>query len=317
MTKTRQAPKNPLISPRFSGISTFGRLPYLEDPKKGEANVAILGIPWDGGTTFRPGARFAPRAMRDASVLNRNYHPVLGVNIYEKLQVVDAGDVLVNPLNLMETFGNIEKKIATLRSRGMRVVSLGGDHSLLLPVLRGMKRTLDGPLTLVHFDAHTDSADQAWGERYHHGTPIRRAIEEKLLESGRIFQIGIRGPLTAASQESEALELGLQCLTVEGFHEAKTREAFFSKLKKVAGKGPVYITFDVDGVDPAFAPGTGTPVVGGLTSFEALSCLRRLDGLRIVGGDIVEVCPAYDHADITSLLGCAVAFEQLALMSRT
>jgi agmatinase len=312
--KPRFAPVNPLKSPRFGDVATFNRLPYVADLKGKGVDVAILGIPFDGGTTFRPGARFGPRAVRDASVLCRNYNPNLGVNVYERLSVVDAGDVGVNPINLQATMAAIEARVGEIHKAGARAICVGGDHSVLLGELHATRARF-GELTLIHFDAHTDTGDTAWGERFHHGTPIRRAIDEGVLKGSRIFQIGIRGPLTSASQDDYLAEQKINVLDIDSFHAPRKREAFFAKLRKTAGKGPCFITFDVDGVDPAFAPGTGTPVVGGLTSREALECVRRLSGLRIVGADVVEISPPYDHADLTSLLGAALVFEFLSLMA--
>ncbi len=307
-------PLNPLTHPRFGDVATFNRLPYVPEFTGNDVNVAIIGVPFDGGTTYRPGARFAPRAVRDASVLCRNYHPTLKVPVYELLNVVDAGDITCIPMNLQATYKNIEARVNEAHSAGVRTICVGGDHSIILPELRAIARKHGKP-TLIQFDAHTDTAESAWGERYHHGTPIRRAIEEGLLDGKRIFQIGVRGPLTSPDQEKYVEDEGINVLDIDAFHDLKKRDAFFAQIKKVAGKGPVFVSFDVDGLDPAYAPGTGTPVVGGLTTFEALQCLRRLGGLRVVGADLVEISPPYDHADITSLFGAAYVFEVLSLMA--
>ncbi len=310
----RYQPKNPLKSPRFGDVATFNRLPYVPDFRDQDIDVVLLGIPFDGGTTYRPGARFAPRAVREASALNRNFNPNLGVHVYEKLSVVDGGDVSVNPIHLQTTFKNIEEHISEVHRAGARCISIGGDHSVLLPDLRAIHKRY-GAVTLIQFDAHTDTADSAWGEKYHHGTPIRRAIEEGLLVGSKIFQIGIRGPLTAASQEDYIREQGIHVLDIDQFYEIQKRNEFLDQIRKTAGQGPCYLTFDVDGVDPAYAPGTGTPVVGGMTSFEAIQTVRKLQGLRFVGANVVEISPTYDHAEITSLLGAALIFEFLSLMA--
>ncbi len=312
----RYQPKNPLKSPRFGDIATFNRLPYVPDFDDEDVDVVLLGIPFDGGTTYRPGARFAPRAVREASALNRNFNPHLGVHVFERLSVVDGGDVGVNPLQIQKTFKNIEEHITRVHEAGARCISIGGDHSILLPDLRAIQKKF-GEITLIQFDAHTDTADSAWGEKYHHGTPIRRAIEEGLLVGPKIFQIGIRGPLTSPTQEDYVKEQGIQVLDIESFYDLSKRSEFLSKIRNVAGDGPCYLSFDVDGVDPAYAPGTGTPVVGGMTSFEALQTVRGLQGLHFVGADVVEISPAYDHADITSLLGAALVFEMLSLMAKS
>ncbi|OFZ18422.1 MAG: agmatinase [Bdellovibrionales bacterium GWB1_55_8] len=312
-----------MTSPRFSGPTTFNRLPYVPDFEGKDVDVVLLGIPFDGGTSFRPGSRFAPRAVREASVLSRNYHPEMAVHVYERLNVVDGGDVSVNPLNFQKTMASIEAEVTRVRRAGARSICVGGDHSVLLPELRALHRTRkktargekNSEPVLIHFDAHTDTADQAWGEKYHHGTPVRRAIEEGILRGSRVFQIGIRGPLTSKDQESFVRESGIHVLGIDDFHDARKYRAFFSKLKKAAGRSPCFLSFDVDVLDPAYAPGTGTPVVGGMTSFDALRALRGLAGLNIAAADVVEVSPPYDHAQLTSLVGAAVIFEILALMA--
>ncbi len=301
-------------SPRFGDLATFNRLPYVPDLKGNDVSVALLGVPFDGGTTYRPGARFAPRAVRDASVLCRNYNPNLDVSVYESLNVVDAGDITVNPINLQITFKNIEERIREVHEAGARAICVGGDHSILLPDLRAVHRRF-GKVVLVQFDAHTDTADSAWGEKYHHGTPVRRAIEEGLLNGSEIFQIGIRGPLTSPDQEEYVREQKINILDMDAFCDPKKRDQFFNRIRNAAAKKPIYISFDVDGVDPAFAPGTGTPVVGGMTSLEALQCVRKLKGLDVAGANLVEISPAYDHAELTSLLGAALVFEFLSLMA--
>ncbi len=320
MSRPKYAPKNPLLSPRFGDVATFNRLPYVPDLKGKDVDVAIIGVPFDGGTSYRPGSRFGPRAVRDASVLCRNFNPSLGIHVYDRLNVVDGGDVSVNPLNLQTTFKNIEKHVRQVHEAGARAILVGGDHSIFLPELRAIHAKFGKPI-IVQFDAHTDTADSAWGEKYHHGTPIRRAIEEKLISGSDVFQIGIRGPLTSADQEDYCHEQKISILDIESFQDSKKRARFFSAIHKKAkgsGKGkprPVYVTFDVDGVDPAFAPGTGTPVVGGMTSLEALTCVRALKGLHVCGANVVEISPPYDHAELTSLLGAALVFEFLGLMA--
>ena len=299
-------PKNPLLSPRFGDIATFARLPHTRDLKG--VDLAILGIPFDGGTTYRPGARFAPRAIRDASVMNRNVNPIHGVHIYEKLSAIDWGDINCNPLNIKKTFEIIEKDYATLLRGGVLPIAMGGDHSVMYPILRAMKKK-HKQFGLIQFDAHTDTADQAWGEKFHHGTPVRRLIEEKVLDGKNIFQIGIRGPLTAVDQMSWDESQGITHLTMEQFHESGMRTI----LAKLNPEIPYYLSFDIDGIDPAFAPGTGTPVVGGLSSYEALSCVRKLRGLKFIGFDLMEVAPMYDHAEITTLLASALIFEFMSL----
>lgn len=303
--------------PAVTGLTTFSRLPFVTDFNSVKIDLAVLGIPYDGLVTYRPGARFGPNAIRQSSVLCRSYSQMMEVGVYERLGAADVGDVNVNPFDYEATFRQIEARINELQSHGAAVVSLGGDHSILLPILRATSRKYSN-LTLIQFDAHTDTSDgTASGNRYHHGTSIRRAIEECLVQGNRVFQIGIRGFVGSASYNDYAKQAGINILDMPGVHDLTVRERFLNTLREVAGDGPCYLTFDVDGIDPAFAPGTGTPVVGGLTSYEALSIMRSLRGLRFIGGDVVEVAPAYDHSDITSLLGAALAMEIAALIAIT
>ncbi len=299
----------------MSGIRTFSRLPYASEIGDEEIDLAVLGIPFDSLVTFRPGARLGPNAIRQASGLCRNYSQQMEVAVFERLRAFDVGDVNVNPFDYEETFRQIEDRVSKLQNQGAAVVSLGGDHSVLLPILRATSRKYS-QLTLIQFDAHTDTTDASpSGQRFHHGTCVRRAIEEGLVLGNRIFQIGIRGFLESASSRDYETEAGVHILDMQGVHEPSRREAFLHTLRKTAGSGPCYLTFDIDGVDPAFAPGTGTPVVGGLTSFEALSVMSSFKGLRVIGGDVVEIAPPYDHSEITSLLGAAIALEIGALIA--
>ena len=274
----------------------------------------MLGVPFDGMVTNRPGARFGPNAIRQSSIRCRNYSQQMEVAVYDRLRSVDVGDVQVNPFDYVETFREIEARISELQRRGASVVCLGGDHSILLPILRATNKKYPR-LTMIQFDAHTDTSDEGWGQRFHHGTPVRRAIEEGLVQGSHIFQIGIRGSSGSARYNDFANDAGIHILNMENFHDAKLRGEFIKTVHEVAGSDPCYLTFDVDGIDPAFAPGTGTPVVGGLTSFEALSMMRSLKGLNFIGGDVVEVAPAYDCSDITSLLAATLVFEIAALIA--
>jgi agmatinase len=309
-------PPDPLDQPPFSGITTFSRLRHTTAIDDETIDLAILGIPFDGLVTFRPGARFGPGAIRQSSVLCRNYSQQMEVGVYERLRAVDAGDVIVNAFNYAETFRHIESRISELQGGGTAVVSLGGDHSILLPILRATSKKYP-TITLIQFDAHTDTSDESSGQRFHHGTSVRRAIEEGVVEGSRIFQIGIRGSIATAGYLDYAKQAGIHMLDMQGFHDPVRHGAFLETLRDVAGSGPCYLTFDIDGIDPAFAPGTGTPVVGGLTSFEALNMMRAFRGLQLIGGDVVEVAPAYDRSEITSLLGAAIAFEIAALVAIT
>ncbi len=303
----------------MSGVRTFSRLPHIHefnDAKNGEnIDLAILGIPFDSLVTFRPGARMGPNAIRQASGLCRNYSQQMEVGVFERLRAVDAGDVNVNPFNYEEAFRQIEDRVSELQNQGAAVVSLGGDHSTLLPILRATSKKFS-QLTLIQFDAHSDITDTGLaGQRFHHGTCIRRAIEEGLVQGNRVFQIGIRGFVESASYNDYAEQAGIHILDMGGVHNRDQCGAFLETLRALAGSGPCYLTFDIDGIDPAFAPGTGTPVVGGLTSFEALDIMRSFRGLKFIGGDVVEVAPAYDHSEITALLGAAIALEIAALIA--
>lgn len=312
MKKDADSPGS-IYQPAVGGGATFSRLPQLTDNDQ-EFDLAVLGIPFDGLVTYRPGARFGPRAIRQSSVLCRGYSTQLEVGVYERLRAFDAGDVNVNLFDYEETFRLIEARVADLQSRGAAVVSLGGDHSILLPILRATSRKYPN-LTLIQFDAHTDTSDGASGHKSHHGTSVRGVIEEGLVHGDHIFQIGIRGSIGSADYHDYGKQAGIRTLDMQGFHDPKRRSEFLETLRAVAGSNPCYLTFDIDGVDPAFAPGTGTPAVGGLTSFEALNLLREFKGLHFVGGDVVEVAPVYDSSEITSLLAAAIAFELAALIA--
>lgn len=303
-----------IYQPAVGSSSTFGRLPPLANGGDEEFDLAVLGIPFDGLVTYRPGARFGPRAIRQSSVLCRGYSGLMEVGVYERLRAFDAGDVNVNLFDYEETFRQIEARVADLQRRGAAVVALGGDHSILLPLLRATTRKYP-TLTLIQFDAHTDTSDATSGHKFHHGTAVRSVIEEQLVRGDHIFQIGIRGSVGDAAYLDYAKQAGIRTLDMQSFHNPQRRAAFLETLRAVAGANPCYLTFDIDGIDPAFAPGTGTPAVGGLTSFEALDLLRALKGLRFIGGDVVEVAPAYDSSEITSLLAAAIAFEINALIA--
>ncbi len=307
-------PNKPSLTPS-GGFRTFSRLPNLAENGDDEIDLAFLGIPFDSLVTYRPGARFGPNAIRQASGLCRSYSQQMEVGIFERLRAFDAGDLNLNPFDYVEAFKQIEECMSQLQRRGAAVVSLGGDHSILLPILRATGKKYPD-LALIQFDAHSDTSDVgSWGQQYHHGTTVRRAIAEGLVEGVRVFQIGIRGFIESVSYNDFSKQAGIHVLDMQGVHNSSARDAFFEELRNSVGSGPCYLTFDIDGVDPAFAPGTGTPIVGGLTSFEALDMMRSLRGLRFVGGDVVEIAPAYDHSEITALLGAAIALEIGALIA--
>jgi agmatinase len=304
-------PRDAFRSPRFGQPATFMLLPHRPDPAG--LDVALLGIPYDGGTSYRPGARHGPRHVREQSSLIRPFNPVMQVSPFEKLRVADHGDVDVVPISIEGTFAAIEREIEALVRAGVVPLAVGGDHSVTLPILRSLSRR-HGRLGLVHFDAHPDTWDEYFGSKYFHGTTFRRAVEENLLDGGRVIQIGIRGPLYGVDDFDFHRQHGLEAIRVEAVKERGTAWVV-ERLRRLAG-GPVYCSFDIDAVDPAYAPATGTPEVGGLTSFEALSLVRGLRGLDLVGADVVEVSPPFDGpGQITSLLAANLLFELLSLLA--
>jgi agmatinase len=304
-------PPSGLEVPRFAGPDTFARLPRLDDV--GRAAVAILGVPFDSGTTYRPGARFGPQALRAGSKLLRPFHPQLDVHPWAVHQVADAGDIGVNPFDLLEAVATIEAAARRLLTRADRIVTLGGDHTIALPLLRAL-HAQHGPIALVHFDAHLDTWDTYFGAPYTHGTPFRRATEEGLLALESSAHVGIRGPLYAQSDLDSDRDLGFAVVTTMEVARAGA-DAAVDRIRERVGDRPVYLSVDIDVLDPAHAPGTGTPEPGGLTTRELQMILRGLDGLQLVGGDVVEVSPAYDHAELTALAGANVAYEFLALLA--
>jgi agmatinase len=297
--------------PRYAGPDTFARLPRLD--QVGRAAVAILGVPFDSGTTYRPGARFGPQALRAGSKLLRPFHPQLDVHPWEVHQVADAGDIGVNPFDLLEAVATIEAAARSLLGRADRIVTLGGDHTIALPLLRAM-HAQHGPIALVHFDAHLDTWDTYFGAPYTHGTPFRRATEEGLLALESSAHIGIRGPLYAQSDLDSDRDLGFAAITTMEVARLGP-DAAVDRIRERVGNLPVYLSVDIDVLDPAHAPGTGTPEPGGLTTRELQMILRGLDGLNLVGGDVVEVAPAYDHAELTAIAGANVAYEFLGLLA--
>lgn len=298
--------------PRFAGPDTFARLPRLEDV--GEAAVAILGAPFDSGVSYRPGARFGPAAVRGASKLLRPYHPALDVHPWDAQQVADAGDAAINPFDLEQAVSDVEAAALATLERAARIVTIGGDHTIALPLLRAVNAR-QGTCALLHFDAHLDTWDTYFGASFTHGTPFRRAAEERLLDLDRSIHVGIRGPLYSGSDLAEDAALGYRVISTAEISREGVAAALCRIRERVA-PGPVYVSVDIDVLDPAHAPGTGTPEPGGLTTRELQELLRGLDGLQIAGADIVEVSPAYDHAELTSLAAAQVAYELLALLAR-
>jgi len=304
-------PRDAFRSPRFGQPATFMLLPYRRDAAG--LDVALVGIPYDGGTSYRPGARHGPRHIREQSSMIRPWNPVLQVSPFEKLRVADYGDVDVVPISIEGTFAAIERETNQLVAEGVIPMSVGGDHSITLPILRSLARR-HGRVGLIHFDAHPDTWDEYFGSKYFHGTTFRRAVEENLIDGQRVVQIGIRGPLYGADDFDFHREHGLEAIRIETVKERGTAWVV-ERLRRLAG-GPVYCSFDIDAVDPAYAPATGTPEVGGLTSFEALSLVRGLRGLDLVGADVVEVSPPFDGpGQITSLLAANLLFELLSVFA--
>jgi agmatinase len=304
-------PRNPFVSPRFGQIATFMLLPAAAGPE--DLDVALIGIPYDGGTSYRSGARFGPRAVREQSSLIRPWNPVLKVHPFQRLRVADCGDVDVVPISIERTYEAVSTRIAEVLAAGARPLCVGGDHSVTLPILRALGQR-HGRLGIVHFDAHPDTWDEYFGSKFFHGTPFRRAIEEGLIDPARMIQVGIRGPLYGPEDFAFHDERGIEVVRIETVKERGTGWVA-ERFKRLAG-GPVYCSFDIDAVDPAFAPATGTPEVGGLTSYEALALVRALAGISLVGADVVEVSPPYDGpGQITALLAANLLFELVSLLA--
>ncbi|WP_066889427.1 agmatinase [Carbonactinospora thermoautotrophica] len=308
---TRRGPVDATEVPRFAGPDTFARLPRLDEV--GHADVAVVGVPFDSGVSYRPGARFGPAHIRQSSKLLRPYNPALDTEPFGAQQVADAGDIACNPFSIREAVRTIEERARALVDQGMRLLTLGGDHTIALPLLRVMAER-HGPVAVLHFDAHLDTWDTYFGEPYTHGTPFRRAAEEGLLDPARCLHIGIRGPLYSRRDLLEDAELGFRVVRSDDFETEGTR-GVVERMRDRLGTGPVYVSVDIDVLDPAYAPGTGTPEAGGLTSRELLTVLRGLAGLDVVGADIVEVAPAYDHAEITGIAAAHVGYELLSVLA--
>jgi agmatinase len=303
-------PVDATVHPRYAGPATFARLPRLDEIER--ADVVVAGFPFDGGVSYRPGARFGPGHIRASSKLLRPYHPGLGVSPFAAQQVADGGDVSINPFSLDEAVRQIEEGARELTADGARLLALGGDHTIALPLLRNLHRQ-HGAVAVIHFDAHLDTWDTYFGAPVTHGTPFRRASEEGLLDERRCLHVGIRGPLYSQDDLTDDEVLGFRVITSDDYQGGLP--GVLETMARRIGDGPVYVSIDIDVLDPAHAPGTGTPEAGGLTSRELLLTLRSLAGRQIVGADIVEVSPAYDHAEITGIAAAHVGYELLALMA--
>jgi agmatinase len=307
----RYEPADSFETPRFSDVRTFMRLPNTRD--LANADAAILGAPFDTGATFRAGARFGPEGIRSASHLLRRYNPSLDVAIFDYLSVIDYGDVPVLPGYIEASYERIAEGLEPIHRAGVIPIVLGGDHSIALPELRAAAE-VHGPLALVQFDSHPDTWDSYFGERHTHGTPFRRAVEEGLLDTSRSIQVGMRGSIYDEGDWNDAKEMGFDLVPTDEVRKLGL-PAIIERIRERVGNAKTYVSFDVDFVDPAFAPGTGTPEIGGFTSREAREFVRGLAGLEIVGCDVVEVYPAYDHAQITALLAANVAHEFISLLA--
>jgi agmatinase len=305
-----RGPMDASRTPRFAGPPTFALLPRRDEVTR--CDVAVVGVPFDSGTSYRPGARFGPAAVRQGSRLLRPWHPGLGVGPLVAQQVADAGDIACNPFDINESVDQIQAGAAELLDGAGHLLAIGGDHTIAFPLLRVVRQRF-GPVALVHFDAHLDTWQTYFGAPLTHGTPFRRAAEEGLFLDSRSMHIGIRGPVYAASDLEEDAELGFRTVTAMEIERIGV-EGTLSRIRERVGDAPLYISIDIDVLDPAHAPGTGTPEAGGLTSRELLGILRGMAGAPLVGADVVEVSPAYDHAEITAVAAAHVCYELLALM---
>ena len=300
--------------PRFAGVPTFMRLPHvaLDAPKIKDVDIGIIGVPWDSGTTNRPGPRHGPRQLRDASTMIRAQHPVSGIRPYEKLNCADLGDVSINPADIEDSMARITSFYKKLIEKGIKPLTAGGDHLTSLPVLRALAEK--APLGMIHFDSHTDLFHSYFdGTMFTHGTPFRRAVEENLLDPKRVIQIGIRGTQYDSEDLDFANSVGIRVIKIDEFFDRGIQDVM-AEAKEIVGENETYISYDIDFIDPAFAPGTGTPEVGGPNSYEALKVVRELAGVKIVGADMVEVSPPFDPSSNTAFLGVSVMFELLCQM---
>jgi guanidinopropionase len=311
--KQHNQPVSGLVTPRFGGIATFFRLPHVALDATKDIDIGIVGIPWDGGTTNRPGPRHAPRQMRDQSSMVRRMHQTSHIVPYDLANVADLGDCSVNPASLDDSLKRVEAYFEMLLAKGIRPLSAGGDHLCSLPVLRAVGAK--APVGMIHFDAHTDLYDGYFGGfKYTHGTPFRRAIEEGVLDPKRTVQIGLRGSMYDLDDFEYGEKMGVRLIRIEEAME-KGPKAIMAEARKIVGDGETYVSFDIDMLDPVYAPGTGTPEIGGFTTFQAQQLLRELRGVNIVGADVVEVSPPFDASGLTAYAGAVMMFEILCSMA--
>lgn len=310
-TEPNRGPVDATRVPRYAGAATFARLPRIDEVPR--TDIAVVGVPFDSGVSYRPGARFGPAHIRTSSKLLRPYNPAVDVEPFTAQQVADAGDIAVNPFDLTEAISQIETGAQPFAEQGVRLLTLGGDHTIALPLLRVLARR-HGPVAVLHFDAHLDTWDTYFGAPYTHGTPFRRASEEGLIDREHSVHAGIRGPLYAAADLADDSVLGFQVIACTEFDTLGLAGVIERMKSRLAGR-PVYVSVDIDVLDPAHAPGTGTPEAGGVSSRELLAILRSLAGADLLGADIVEVAPAYDHAEITGIAAAHVGYELLSAMA--
>lgn len=304
-------PKDASLSPRFCGVRTFMRLENIATTEN--VDFVVLGVPFDTAVSNRTGQREGPQHIRNASILLRPYNPDLDINIFDYCSGVDCGDIDVIPGNVLRTYERIEEKLAPILTEGIIPVMLGGDHAISLGHLRAFAKQY-GPMSLVHFDSHSDTWDAYYGEKYTHGTPFRRAVEEGLIDTEHSIQVGMRGPLYGPEDLDDARELGFEVIPMREVRKLG-HEGVVKRIHQRVKDRPVFVSFDIDFIDPAYAPGTGTPEVAGPTSHEALEFVRSLDGLDLKGFDLVEVLPAYDHGEVTAGIASAVAYEMITLIA--
>ncbi len=312
-SKSYYKPIDGTKEPKFAGIATFMKLPYVDPMNSDDVDVGIIGIPWDGGTTYKPGARHAPRQVREQSSFMRNVHPTLKIKPYELCKCADLGDANINAVNLLESLQWVEDFYQKVIAQNVIPLSVGGDHLVSLPILRALAG--DKPIAMVHIDAHTDMYEGFSGSSsFSHGTPFYHAVNEGLLDPKKIIQIGIRGCMYTENDRQWGLDQGVRVVDIEEFNELGM-EAVIKEVHRVIGDSPCYVSFDIDSIDPAYAPGTGTPEIGGFTSHQAQQLIRGLHGLDLIGGDIVEISPPNDMTGNTALLGATLLFEMLCLLT--
>ncbi len=301
---------------RFAGVPTFMRLPSLklENPRFNEVNMGLLGVPWDGGTTNRPGARHGPRQMRDLSTMIRAMNPVTGISPFARINCADLGDVPPNPVDIQDSLNRVTDFISVMKKKNITPMTAGGDHLVTLPILRAL--AIDGPLGLIQFDSHTDLFDSYFGgHKLTHGTPFRRAIEEGLVDPKRFVQVGIRGTAYNLDDVEWGIDQGVRIIRVEELFDRGIPDVM-AEVREIVGISPTYCSYDIDFVDPTFAPGTGTPEIGGPNSFQAQQVIRELAGVNLIGADMVEVSPPLDATGGTAWLGVSLMFELICILSQ-